>query len=172
MRFWESKYKWVFASVIFGLLFFWLSPVKVVYTMDYSLPYKWWLWSEIFFKIQKGDYVEFAPPVENEYTKGKILVKRVVCMPKETLKTVGLNYYCNGVYLGRARTQDSKGRPVSLFKYEGEIPNGCYFVMGEAEKSYDSRYFGFVCNKHIRAKLFPLAEGPNLDKFFLVGGER
>jgi len=44
--------------------------------------------------------------------------------------------------------------------------------MGEAEKSYDSRYFGFVCNKHIRAKLFPLAEGPNLDKFFLVGGER
>jgi conjugal transfer pilin signal peptidase TrbI len=172
MRFWESKSKWLFVLAFLGLLFFWLSPVKVVYTMDVSLPYKWWLWSEIFFKIQKGDYVEFVPPVENEYTKGKILVKRVVCMPKETLRAVGLDYYCGGEYLGRARTQDSKGRAVAVFKHEGEIPNGCYFVMGFVEKSYDSRYFGFVCGRHIRAKLFPLAKGPNLDKLFLVGGER
>ena len=172
MKFWESKYRWVFALAFLWLLFFWLSPVKVVYTMDFSLPYKWWLWSEIFFKVQKGDYVEFVPPVENEYTKGKILVKRVVCMPKETLSAVGFDYYCGGEYLGMARTQDSKGRAVIPFKYEGEIPNGCYFVMGLVEKSYDSRYFGFVCNKHIRAKLFPLAEGPNLDEFFLLEGEQ
>lgn len=167
MRFWESRFKWFFVSVCLSLALFWLSPVKVVYTMDFSLPYKWWLYSEIYSDIQKGDYVEFRPPVINEYTKGKLLVKRVVCMPKETLRVIGLDYYCGDAYLGRARTQDSKGRPVVPFRYEGEIPDGCYFVMGEVEKSYDSRYMGFVCSKYIRAKLFPIASAPNLDRFLL-----
>lgn len=152
---------------VVAVLFYWFSPVKVVYTMDSSLAYKWWLWIEIPFTPKRGDYVEFVPPVENQYTRGKILVKRVACVEGENLTVYGLDFYCNGQYLGKARTQDSKGRPVEAFYWSGEIPRGCYFVMGESERSYDSRYMGFVCRRHIRAKLYPLFRGPNLDGVFL-----
>lgn len=157
----------IFIAVILFLLLYWVSPIKLAYTFDVSLPYKWWIEISWFDLIQKGDYVSFKPPIENEYTKGKVLVKKVVCVEGEYLYVKGLDYYCNGVYLGRARTTDSKGRPVSPFVFNGEIPKGYLFVMGENERSYDSRYMGLIPKSNIQAKLIPIAKSPSLDWVFL-----
>lgn len=150
-----------------SLLLWWTSPIKLAYTFDKSISYKWWIEVKGFKTIQKGDYVSFKPPVENEYTKGKVLVKKVACNEGEYLYVKGLDYYCNGVYLGRARTTDSKGRPVSPFVFNGEIPKGYLFVMGENERSYDSRYMGLIPKSNIQAKLIPIAKSPSLDWVFL-----
>ena len=161
--------KWFIKVVVFVCLIlfaFWYSPVKVVYTMDRSLQYKWWLWFGIK-DFALGSYVEFIPSVQNEYTKGKVLVKQVRCVYPQVLHVQGLDYYCDGEFLGRAKLEDSKKRPIKPFVYSGVVPKDCFFAMGETENSYDSRYFGFVCKEHVRAVLVPLAKGPDFDKLLL-----
>lgn len=143
-----------------------VSPVKLSYSMDYSLPYKWWLEVELFRKPEAGDYVLIKPPVENQYTRGKFLIKKIVCGEGDYIKTEGLDFYCNGKYLGRARTTDSKGRPVEPVELNQYIGRGYYFVMGEHERSYDSRYFGLVPAGNILKFEYPLSSFPDLDFIF------
>jgi len=114
----------------------------------------------VFFKLgspqeaQVGDYVVF--PHRTERVKGCesscLLIKRVVCGPGSLLEVRGLDYFCDGRYLGRARLRDSSGRPVEPFVWSGVIPSGKLFVMGSHEKSYDSRYFGFVDKSWVVAR--------------------
>lgn len=102
-------------------------------------------------KIAKGEIIYFDFPFDTPYYKkdskfGKI----VMCEAGDTLKTDGLDYYCNGQFLGTARTTDSKGNVVSNFKFDGIIPSDNYFVMGTHDRSFDSRYWGFVEKSRIR----------------------
>lgn len=162
MRFWLGA---VFLLVV-SVLAYRVSPVRIAYSMDYSLPYKWWLEVESFRDPKAGDYVLIKPPVENEYTKGKLLVKKVVCSEGDHIRTEGLDFYCNGNYLGRARTADSKGRPVKPVELNQYIGRGYYFVMGEHERSYDSRYFGLVPRENVLKLEYPLSTFPDLDFIF------
>lgn len=147
---------------VLSVIIYWVSPIKLAYTFDNSMPYHWWIEVYPFREPKVGDVVLIEPP-EDEYTKGKLLVKRIVCGEGEYIATNGLEYYCNGRYLGKARTTDSKGRPVKHVFLNQYIEKGYYFVMGENERSYDSRYLGLIERVRIKKLMYPLAKGPTLD---------
>lgn len=157
--------KWLIILGLISVLAYWVSPVRVVYTFDRSMPYKWWLEVDRWRKPQVGDIVLIEPP-QDEYTKGKKLVKRIACGEGDYIRTEGLDYYCNGRYLGKARTTDSRGKPVRPVVLNQRIGKGHYFVMGEGERSYDSRYFGLVEEGRVLKFMYPLSTFPDLDFIF------
>jgi type IV secretory pathway protease TraF len=53
--------------------------------------------------------------------------------------------YCDEVFLGIAlRGVVSREREVKQFVFNGAVPEGKIFIVGDSADSYDSRYFGFV----------------------------
>ena len=80
------------------------------------------------------------------------IVKRIGCMPGDQMISSGFKYYCNGEYLGRARTY-TQHLP---FEFNGIVPVGMVFLVGDKDTSYDSRYFGFKPLTDIETVLLPL----------------
>jgi len=80
------------------------------------------------------------------------IVKRIGCMPGDTLTNNGAKFYCNGKFLGKAR-EDDRHQP---FVFNGTVPPGQVFLVGDQEGSYDSRYFGFKPLADIEVVLRPL----------------
>jgi signal peptidase I len=127
-----------------------------------SLPWRWYLLvplrSPFRQNIQPGDYILFLTDrrMLPYYRPGVRFGKRVVGMPGDVLTVRGRDFFLNGRFIARAREKDSLGNPAPLFTYSGKIPQGCYFVLGHHPKSFDSRYWGFVCKKSILGRLIPL----------------
>ncbi|ARE80660.1 S26 family signal peptidase [Campylobacter helveticus] len=95
--------------------------------------------------------IYFTLPVQTRYfDKGSSFGKYVKCQGGQTLKTKHLSYYCDGVFLGKAKNTDIKGKSVENFIFNGTIPYNQFFVMGTHERSFDSRYWGFVNKKDIK----------------------
>ncbi len=65
-------------------------------------------------------------------------------------------FFCNGEYLGAAKDYSRKGEKMQYFTFNGKIPPGSMFVMGEHPDSYDSRYFGLVDKSRVRSRLYPI----------------
>ncbi len=80
------------------------------------------------------------------------IVKRIGCMPGDRLVSNGYNFYCNGDYLGEAKTD----APYAPFDFNGSVPPGKVFLVGDKDTSYDSRYFGFKPLNEIETVLLPL----------------
>ncbi len=99
----------------------------------------------------------FRLNVQNPYWDyGAIFAKRFVGCPGDTLRTEGAEFYLNGEKIAVASGHDSKGVAVASFRFDGVIPAGSYFVLGDGEKSYDSRYWGFVRKSWVVGRGFPL----------------
>ncbi len=81
------------------------------------------------------------------------IVKRVGCAPGEYLYNSENNYYCNNKFIGSAKDFSLNGTATVKFHYNGEVPAGSLFVVGDHKDSYDSRYHGFVKVKHVIAIL-------------------
>ncbi|QEM66747.1 hypothetical protein FO488_00300 [Geobacter sp. FeAm09] len=77
------------------------------------------------------------------------LLKRVGCSPGENL-SVDANgyYYCDGRYLAVAK-REVAGKPITPFCFNGRIPAGMIFVIGDDARSYDSRVYGFISRDRI-----------------------
>ncbi len=106
--------------------------------------------------IRKGDYVIFRPEHMDPYINGKMLVKKVTCDEGEALTEKGKDYFCDGVFLGRAKDKSLKGHPLRNFVYNGVVPKGFCFVSGSNVNSYDSRYWGFLRKSDIEARAYPI----------------
>jgi len=150
----------------FGLILFavHLSGLKLYYDPQNpsSLPWRWYLVLPLRppFKseVTAGDYILFTTDKRMlpYYGPGVNFGKRVVGMPGDSLETKGRDFYLNGRFIIRAREKDSLGNPAPLFTFSGEIPPNCYFVLGHHPRSFDSRYWGFVCKSAIVGRLIPL----------------
>ena len=121
---------------------------------DKSLPYRFFVLVPVFGKIREGDIIAFEPLKDNMFMKGLkgLIVKEVGCSHPSMLIVKGKEYYCVK-YLGKASGRSSDGRKVKSFVRSGTVPENCYFVIGKHERSYDSRYFGFVCRDKIKYKV-------------------
>ncbi len=101
--------------------------------------------------LHDGDYFAFYFKGSKLYPKGFEFIKIVGCSSGEYLTTKvtkkGTAYYCNGRLLGYAckKTLEFPNCPNHVI-YNGVIPVGCYFALGTAYNSYDSRYYGLVCS--------------------------
>lgn len=91
-----------------------------------------------------GDYVTFI--LDNEFTKHKPfpVTKKMICGPHDLLERKGAQFWCNGVFLGDAKTTSLRGRIMPVFEWNGPVPEGKAFVVGEHIDSYDSRYYGLI----------------------------
>lgn len=137
-----------------------LLPGKISVTLTPSLKHRLYWLTRNPDKVMRGDYVLF---------RHKELTDRIgMKMSEDVMKILGCNegdlltvdvekkFYCNGEYLVRAKDISLKGEPLQHFVFNGQIPKGFMFVMGQHKDSYDSRYFGFVDKSRILAKAYPI----------------
>jgi len=95
--------------------------------------------------INKDDYVRFylSHPYLKDGKSSYPLNKRVACVTGDILKTVERDLYCNGEKIATALTHTSGGKPLDPFQWNGPIPDGKVFLLGDHVESFDSRYWGF-----------------------------
>ncbi len=110
--------------------------------------------------VGRGDYVCFED-AELARAVGKPehpnIFKIIRCDEGDTLIVdEEKRFSCNGEFLGVAKDYSLKGEKMQYFVFNGKIPPGFMFVMGEHKDSYDSRYFGLKEKIRIRAKLYPI----------------
>ena len=118
---------------------------RLVMQYDYSVDFRLALVDYDRKAVGKGEYFSFhflAVPGDPRY--GRTFVKRLVCVPGDSLRNVGRDFYCNGQYVGRAKEISREGKKLPLFEYDGKVPEGRLFAVGEAPASYDSKIWGFV----------------------------
>ncbi|BEH08875.1 hypothetical protein GSUET_04870 [Geobacter sulfurreducens subsp. ethanolicus] len=137
-----------------------LLPYKFSVTLTPSLKHRIYWLTRNPDKVVRGDYVLF----HHKELAAKVGMKK----SEEMLKVIGCNegdqltvdaekkFYCNGEYMVRAKDISLKGEPLQHFVFNGQIPEGIMFVIGQHKDSYDSRYFGFVDKNRILAKAYPI----------------
>jgi conjugal transfer pilin signal peptidase TrbI len=111
-------------------------------------------------QVGRGDYVFF----EDAALARKVgkpehpaIFKLIGCDEGDTLTVdADKRFFCNGEFLGVAKEYSLKGETMPYFTFNGKIPAGFMFVMGEHKDSYDSRYFGFEEKSRVRARLYPI----------------
>lgn len=109
----------------------------------------------------KGEYLVFSHPGGAHIHQGlhqgnDLLIKQVGCRPGEKLTIENRQVSCQGMPLGEQLETDGQGRQLPRFTYDGIVPPGKYFMIGSHERSYDSRYFGFIDEQQFRYRALPL----------------
>ncbi len=103
---------------------------------------------------QRGDVVVFRHAGAAD---GKTLIKRIVGIPGDSIMFIDGYVYINGEPVYESYLpQDTE---TNSFKDFEDIPEGCYFVMGDnRENSEDSRFWDdpYVKRKDIRGKLLSI----------------
>jgi type IV secretory pathway protease TraF len=147
------------AALLTGL---WL-PTRIIVSTSDSLDHR------IFFmvghdigKIKDGDYLIFrrarAPFIRPGLSRNEnLFTKQVGCSPGERLRRdEASRFICDRRPLGKALTQDSKGRDLPQFWFNGPVPENHFFMVGTHPRSFDSKYFGFIHADEIKYKALPL----------------
>lgn len=141
--------------MIFGHGIFLLKQsYGIGFSVTPSLPYHIFLIDKKNLNFKKDDLIVFQYPGENIYNfeKNESFIKSAKCFPGDTLKTnTNYEYFCNGKNIGKAYLEDSNGKKLDHFIFNGIIPQNKYFVTGTHPKSWDSKYWGFVNKKRIIA---------------------
>ena len=107
-------------------------------------------------RFQYGDTVTEHAMHEFKMNKPHLL-KRVGCIQGHVLNVDNhRDYFCDGAYLGRAKSKSLTGAIVKNFVWHGDVPQGEFFAIGDHVDSYDSRYFGFVDLSAVEGKAYPL----------------
>lgn len=137
-----------------------LLPYKISVTLTPSLKHRIYWLTRNPDRVVRGDYVLFRHKELSDrmgMKKSEDVMKILGCNEGELLTVdVEKKFYCNGEYLVRAKDISLKGEPLQHFVYNGSVPKGVMFVMGQHKDSYDSRYFGFVDKSRILAKAYPI----------------
>jgi conjugative transfer signal peptidase TraF len=108
----------------------------------------------------QGEYLVFSHPGGTHIHQGlqgnDLLIKQVGCRPGEKLTMENGQVFCQGIPLVEQLETDGQGRKLPRFIYDGIVPPGKYFMIGSHERSYDSRYFGFIDEEQFRYRALPL----------------
>ncbi len=98
--------------------------------------------------LKRGEIIIFEHPNE----KGKLLIKRLIGLPGETIRIEDEKVYINGSELIEPYLTNTKTEGQSYIK-EGidyKIPDDSYILMGDnRSKSTDSREWGYVSKELI-----------------------
>ena len=85
------------------------------------------------------------------------VVKKIGCTEGNNLHIDKNNfYYCNDEYLGTTQPFTKSGKPLHPFYFNGSVPRGKLFVIGDHKDSYDSKYVGFINKNNIKAVALPI----------------
>lgn len=160
----RSKINLVVFLIALILLGLWI-PSRFSLTVSKSLNHRLFFlspWSDKgSIPVKEGSYVLFEidhPLIADliKLTNTNRAIKRITCSPGSVLTVENTEYFCDGRKLGKAKEYTSKGKRIDNFVFDGAIPKGSYFVMGDHPDSFDSRYFGFIENSDIMAIAYPI----------------
>ena len=147
------------AAMLLGL---WL-PSKLVVSTSPSLDHRVFLRLDLAMEREqdRGEYLIFQYQDSDHIHQGlhqdnDLLIKQVGCRPGERLLVGDGRASCQGISLGTQLETDGQGRALRHFTYDGIVPPGKYFMIGKHERSYDSRYFGFIDASQFRQRALPL----------------
>ena len=101
---------------------------------------------------KRGEIVIFEHPNQNI-----LIIKRVVGLPKETVKIKGGKVYINNEILREPylKDQDTKQGEYIKENVEYRIPENSYFLLGDNRgESADGRKWGFLTRKNITSRAF------------------
>jgi signal peptidase I len=106
---------------------------------------------------QRGDVVVFVYPVDST----KDFIKRVVGVPGDVIQIRDKHVYVNGERWGDSHAYFADGPGIVRGNGPRDnygpitVPSGSLFVMGDnRDRSYDSRFWGFVTLDDIQGKAF------------------
>lgn len=146
---------WITAALLATALAtgLWL-PGRISVTSTPSLGYRVFFLTRARPPFVQGDYLLFRKHLD--HATSDLLMKMVGCGPGEQLTVTGSEYFCDKRFLGRALELDSKRKQLQQFIFNGVIPADRLFMIGRHERSYDSRYFGFIHAESVLNKAYPL----------------
>lgn len=128
-----------------------LTVYKWVFVSGPSVHVRLGLLSPDISSLTVGDYVLLTwrseGPEPNGITRlkpGLKLIKRVGCLSGHQLRITDGGVECDGKYIGHIRHQSMNGTFLTPYYFDGPVPEGQVFLLGDHFFSYDSRYFGPV----------------------------
>ena len=139
--------------IVFALIAWLKDHVGLLYSSTSSLPHRTYLKLKQM-SPQKGDYTCFDSP-----WYGGNVVKKIVGVAGDAI-----NYDKEGnlwierrLKVGKPKKKARDGRPLTPLK-AGIIPKGMVFVMGEHERSFDSRYeeLGLVPEQALQGRVLAI----------------
>lgn len=142
-----------------------LFPDRILINETPSIPYKV-MWLSKPSNLHKGAYYVWL--ANSPYVHGGepfLIIKKAACVAGETLLIKGKDCYCGPFRMGSAKNKSISGMAVEPFRFNGVIPEGQFFAIGHhirdenghpVDDSFDSRYFGLVDFKQVRAVATPL----------------
>lgn len=151
-----------FAGTLIGILAIMYAgseiPKRITVTISNSVNHRIF-YKQTFFDqkdIKKGSYVMVELYSELVKCSPCLIVKRVAGVAGDLIVSRDLDYFCNGKYLGKAKTHSMTGKPLTSYKKNGLIPENTIFLMGDSPDSFDSRYYGPMELKHVKAIARPI----------------
>lgn len=115
---------------------------NILVTVSASVEHRWFWRTGT--TPSRGDYATFWLQHPLAGDQSVRLTKRLVCWSGDALSVKDHNYYCNGNFLGVAKSTGLDGQALPQFVYQGPIPEGKAFAFGVHTDSFDSRYWGLV----------------------------
>lgn len=126
-----------------------------------SIPYG--LYFKTYQIPERNTYLAFTlPPKLFNYasSRGYLFVhqvfKKVIALPFDTVQVLDNKILVNGItYLTPVAKFDSHGRTLQKYP-DGTYQGNCYWVLGDAINSWDSRYYGCIPSKFMISTLKPV----------------
>ena len=159
-------YKFIFKNrrilgPLFGcafIAFLYFSPYHVSAVMHRSVKYSIVVWEKAEDAWKYSTYImahwQGEDPNNQGLEDGMVLTKRVGCKEGQVLETHGYRVFCDGIFLGTAlKFTNAANIKIEQFIFNGEIPKGKLFLIGDNSYSYDSRYFGLINTSQVFGKV-------------------
>lgn len=158
----------IIAVILAAAVLFFIRPTVVKQTSmqdtlnpnDYIIMYKR---AYVANEPQRGDIVIFESDLADEEGNGKLLIKRVIGLPGDSIDIIDDQVYLNDELFEEDYIRDGVTPPADGTHFE--VPEGEYFMMGDNRiVSVDSRYeeVGYVAKDLIKGKavlrLFPFTQ--------------
>ena len=125
----------IILAMLAPLLYLFKKNYAVGFSITPSLPYYVFFIDKTNTKVVKNDLVAFYYPGQNVYSfqTGEEFVKIAICLPNEILTVnTNLEYFCNGKKISQAKKEDSKGKKLTPFLFNGSIRYNLLFSNQEA----------------------------------------
>jgi conjugal transfer pilin signal peptidase TrbI len=127
--------------------------------VDRCLPDKWVYLIDTHNKdIWRGDLIAFrAERMAPFFKDGQIIVKIAAGVTGDTIHVDPQHTIINGERIidGLPLTEKLK-KPATQFKRHETIPPAAYWVTGQTDKSFDSRYWGYVYDHQVIGRAYAL----------------
>lgn len=122
------------------------------------LPYKVFIIDRANKEIGRGDYLAFRADerVGPWFPAGMTFIKEVVGLPGDRVRVENGQVTVRGESRGELTLLGKLERSAQDFARDEEVPEGMFWVMGTAPESYDSRYWGYVEERQVIGRAYPV----------------